>query len=92
MEKINIEVKLDEIFKEYNRLDEGQFNALMNQFQYMRECFERYTTEHGRKCIAEKRAEGMGAVISFLCEAAMIKRSQADQLWKMVETIIAENK
>jgi len=92
VEKIIIKEALDAILKSYNRLDGGQYVALLNQYQYVRESFERNTTEHARKIIAEEEAKGLRAVVGFLFEAHMIKRDQREKLWAMIDTIRAENK
>jgi hypothetical protein len=58
----------------------------------VRESFEKNTTEHARKIIAEEEAKGLRAVVGFLFEAHMIKRDQREKLWAMIDTIRAENK
>ena len=92
MGKIIIKESLDAILKDYNRLDGSQYVALLNQYQYVRESFERHTTEHARRIIAEEDAKGLQAVVGFMFEAHMIKRDQREKLWAMVETIRAENR
>lgn len=92
MGKIIIKESLDAILKDYNRLDAGQYVALLNQYQDVRESFEKNTTEHARKIIAEEEAKGLRAVVGFLFEAHMIKRDQREKLWAMIDTIRAENK
>lgn len=88
--KIIIKETLDAILKGYNRLDDGQYVALLNQYQFLRESCERNTGT--RQAIADHDADGVRAVAGFMFEAHMINREQREKLWGMVETIRTENK
>ena len=90
MEKIIIKEALDAILKGYNRLDGGQYVALLNQYQFLRESCERNTGN--RAMIADHDADGVRAVTGFMFEAHMITREQREKLWAMVDSIRDENK
>ena len=87
--KFDIREALDEILKDYNRLDEGQYNALLNGFLSLRETAAKNTGKNNYA--ADNEAGDLEAVVDFMFLARMINSDQHEEMWELISKIRTEN-